>query len=131
MTLNIQNKLQQSQQSFKRWKNIPFEERQKYFAKLSEILRARKQEFGEIITQEMKKPISQSVAEIEKCATLCDYYANAENVLKPEKIKTEFQISEVHHEPLGTILGVMPWNFPFGKPLDLQFLPFLLGILSF
>jgi succinate-semialdehyde dehydrogenase/glutarate-semialdehyde dehydrogenase len=99
MKESIQNKLQQSQQSFKRWKNIPFEERQKYFAKLSEILRARKQEFAEIITQEMKKPISQSIAEIEKCATLCDYYANAENVLKPEKIKTEFQISEVHHEP--------------------------------
>ena len=88
MTLNIQNKLQKTQQSFKKWKEISFEERQKHFAKLSEILRARKQEFGEIITQEMKKPISQSVAEIEKCATLCDYYANAENVLKPEKIKT-------------------------------------------
>ena len=78
MKESIQNKLQQSQQSFRRWKNIPFEERQKYFAKLSEILRARKQDFGEIITQEMKKPISQSIAEIEKCATLCDYYANAE-----------------------------------------------------
>ena len=59
--------------------------------KLSEILRARKQEFGEIITQEMKKPISQSVAEIEKCSTLCDYYANAENVLKPEKIQQNFK----------------------------------------
>ena len=117
MKESIQNKLQQSQQSFKIWKNIPFEERQKHFAKLSEILRARKQEFGEIITQEMKKPISQSISEIEKCATLCDYYANAENVLKPEKVKTEFQISEVHHEPLGTILGVMPWNFPFWQAI--------------
>ena len=58
---SIQNKLQQSQQSFKIWKNIPFEERQKHFAKLSEVLRARKQEFAEIITQEMKKPISQSI----------------------------------------------------------------------
>ena len=117
MKESIQNKLQKTQQSFKRWKNIPFEERQKYFAKLSEVLRARKQEFAEIITQEMKKPISQSVAEIEKCATLCDYYANAENVLKPEKVKTEFQISEVHHEPLGAILGVMPWNFPFWQAI--------------
>ena len=117
MKESIQNKLQQSQQSFRRWKNIPFEERQKYFAKLSEVLRARKQEFAEIITQEMKKPISQSVTEIEKCATLCDYYANAENVLKPEKVKTEFQISEVHHEPLGSILGVMPWNFPFWQAI--------------
>ena len=117
MKESIQNKLQQSQQSFRRWKNIPFEERQKHFAKLSEILRAKKQDFGEIITQEMKKPISQSIAEIEKCASLCDYYANAENVLKPEKIHTEFQISEVHHEPLGSILGVMPWNFPFWQAI--------------
>jgi succinate-semialdehyde dehydrogenase/glutarate-semialdehyde dehydrogenase len=90
MTESIQNKLQKSQESYKNWKKIPFEERQKHFAKLSEILRARKQEFGEIITQEMKKPISQSVAEIEKCATLCDYYANAENVLKPDTAIRKF-----------------------------------------
>ena len=70
-----------------------------------------------IITKEMNKPISQSVSEIEKCAALCDYYATAENVLKTEQVETEFQISEIHHEPLGVILGVMPWNFPFGKRL--------------
>ncbi len=113
----LQNTLQDSQESFKNWKKIPFEERQKYFSQLAEILRKRKQEFGEIITQEMKKPISQSVAEIEKCAILCDYYANAENVLKPEKVETEFQISEVHHEAMGVILGVMPWNFPFWQAI--------------
>ena len=117
MQLIVQNTLQQSQESFRNWKKIPFEERKKNFAQLAEILRKRKQEFGEIITQEMKKPISQSVAEIEKCATLCDYYANAENVLKPEKVKTEFQISEVHHEAMGVILGVMPWNFPFWQAI--------------
>ncbi len=113
----LQNTLQDSQESFKNWKKIPFEERQKYFSQLAEILRKRKQEFGEIITQEMKKPISQSVAEIEKCAILCDYYAHAENVLKPEKVETEFQISEVHHEAMGVILGVMPWNFPFWQAI--------------
>lgn len=117
MQLIVQNTLQQSQESFRNWKKNPFEERKKNFAQLAEILRKRKQEFGEIITQEMKKPISQSVAEIEKCATLCDYYANAENVLKPEKVKTEFQISEVHHEAMGVILGVMPWNFPFWQAI--------------
>ena len=113
----LQNTLQDSQESFKSWKKIPFEERKKYFAQLSKILRERKQEFGEIITQEMKKPVSQSVAEIEKCATLCDYYANAENVLKTEKVETEFQVSEVHHEAMGVILGVMPWNFPFWQAI--------------
>lgn len=113
----LQNTLQDSQESFKNWKKIPFEERKKYFAQLSKILRERKQEFGEIITQEMKKPVSQSVAEIGKCATLCDYYANAENVLKTEKVETEFQVSEVHHEAMGVILGVMPWNFPFWQAI--------------
>lgn len=117
MKESLQNTLQQSQESFKNWKKIPFEERKKYFAQLAEILRKRKQEFGEIITQEMKKPISQSIAEIEKCAILCDYYANAENVLKREKVQTEFQISEVHHEAMGVILGVMPWNFPFWQAI--------------
>ena len=101
----LQNKLQNSQDAFQKWKKIPFEERQKYFTQLSEILNDRKQDFATIITQEMNKPISQSVSEIEKCAALCDYYATAENILKTEQVETEFQISEIHHEPLGVILG--------------------------
>ncbi len=86
----LQNKLQNSQDNFQKWKKIPFEERQKYFAQLSEILNDRKQEFGEIITKEMNKPISQSVSEIEKCAALCDYYATAENILKTEQFGRYF-----------------------------------------
>ena len=113
----LQNKLQNSQDAFQKWKKIPFEERQKYFTQLSEILNDRKQDFATIITQEMNKPISQSVSEIEKCAALCDYYATAENILKTEQVETEFQISEIHHEPLGVILGVMPWNFPFWQAI--------------
>ena len=113
----LQNKLQNSQDAFQKWRKIPFEERQKYFTQLSEILNDRKQEFGEIITKEMNKPISQSVSGIEKCAALCDYYAAAKNILKTEQVETEFQISEIHHEPLGVILGVMPWNFPFWQAI--------------
>ena len=117
MEKSIQNKLENSQKTFQKWKEIPFEERQKFFKNLSEILLERKQEFAEIITKEMNKPISQSIAEIEKSAGMCDYYANAENVLKVEKVKIEHQISEIHHEALGVILGVMPWNFPFWQAL--------------
>ena len=113
----LQNTLQNSQDAFQKWRKIPFEERQKHFTQLSEILNDRKQEFATIITQEMNKPISQSVSEIEKCAALCDYYAAAENILKTEQVETEFQISEIHHEPLGVILGVMPWNFPFWQAI--------------
>ncbi|MDO5616160.1 MAG: aldehyde dehydrogenase family protein, partial [Cruoricaptor ignavus] len=72
---------------------------------------------GQIITREMHKPISQSWAEIEKCATLCDYYANIENVLEVKKVETNFDISEIHYEALGVILGIMPWNFPFWQVL--------------
>ncbi len=117
MEKSFQNQLQKSQKTFSEWKKIPFEERQKYFLKLSKILLDRKEEFGKIITLEMNKPISQSISEIEKCAGMCDYYAEAENILKIEKVKTEHQIAEIHHEPLGVILGIMPWNFPFWQAL--------------
>lgn len=117
MEKSLQNKLQSSQKTFQEWKKIPFEERQKNFSTLSKILKERKQELAKIITTEMHKPISQSIAEIEKCALLCDFYANCENVLAPEIIKSEFSISEIHHESMGIILGVMPWNFPFWQAL--------------
>src|SRR5690606_21569109 len=67
--------------------------------------------------KEMKKPISQSIAEVEKCALMTRYYANAKNVLAPEKIETEFRVSEIHYAPVGVVLGVMPWNFPFWQVL--------------
>lgn len=117
MEKKIQNKLEKSQKTFLEWKKTSFSERKKLLSQLSKILMKRKQEFAEIITKEMNKPISQSVSEIEKCAGMIDFYAKSENILKPEKVKTEHQISEIHHEPLGVILGVMPWNFPFWQAL--------------
>ena len=117
MEISTQNKLINSQKAFQEWKKISFEVKQSLLKNLSKILMERKQEFGEIITQEMNKPISQSIAEIEKCAGMCDYYAQSENILKPEKVATEHQISEIHHEPMGVILGIMPWNFPFWQVL--------------
>ena len=117
MQQSLQNKLQQSEKAFQCWKNIPFSERQKLLSRLSKILLKNKQDLGLLITKEMNKPISQSIAEIEKCVGMIDYYSQAENILKPEKVKTELQISEIRHEPMGVILGVMPWNFPFWQVL--------------
>lgn len=117
MEKSIQTKLDKSDKTFKEWKNVPYAERQKLLGKLSKALLKRKEEFAEIITKEMNKPISQSVAEIEKCAGMCEFYAKAENVLKSEKVKTDHTISEIHREPMGVILGVMPWNFPFWQAL--------------
>ncbi|MDO8480728.1 MAG: NAD-dependent succinate-semialdehyde dehydrogenase [Nanoarchaeota archaeon] len=96
------------------WSALPIHERCKLLRKAGEILRKRKDELATIITLEMGKPIKESVAEIEKCAVSCDYYAsNAEHMLKPEEIKTDMQKSYVLFQPLGVVFAIMPWNFPF------------------
>lgn len=117
MEQSIENKLIKANKAFSEWKKVPFEERQKLIAKAAEILKTHSEKFGEIITREMNKPISQSIAEVEKCALMMNYYANAENILKPEKIESEYTYSEIHYIPKGVILGVMPWNFPFWQVL--------------
>lgn len=113
----IENKLLKADEAFKQWKNVPFSDRQKLIAKAAELFKNKSEEFGEIITKEMNKPISQAISEVEKCSLMMNYYAEAENVLKPEKISSEYSISEIHYVPKGVILGVMPWNFPFWQVL--------------
>lgn len=113
----LSEKLETAQESFKKWREVPFSEKQQYLFKLADLLDKNAEEFGRNITLEMNKPLSQSIAEIEKCALMAQYYGNVENVLKPEKIKTEYRVSEIHYAPLGVILGVMPWNFPFWQVL--------------
>ena len=117
MEQSIENKLIKADQTFSEWKKVPFEERQILLRKAAEILKNNSEKFGTIITKEMNKPISESIAEVEKCALMMNYYADAENILKPEKVDSEFSYSEVHYVPKGVILGVMPWNFPFWQVL--------------
>jgi succinate-semialdehyde dehydrogenase / glutarate-semialdehyde dehydrogenase len=103
-----------SDKEFHSWKNTAFNERSEKMKKAAEILRAGKDELAELITREMGKPVLQSKGEIEKCAWVCDYFAdNGEEFLKDEKIKTEASNSFIKYNPLGVILAVMPWNFPF------------------
>ncbi|WP_051289395.1 aldehyde dehydrogenase family protein [Chryseobacterium daeguense] len=113
----IENKLNTADQAFSAWKKVPFEEKQKLIAKAAEILKSNAEKFGTIITKEMNKPISQSIVEVEKCALMMNYYADAENILQPEKVASEYAYSEIHYVPKGVILGVMPWNFPFWQVL--------------
>ncbi|MDN5478869.1 MAG: aldehyde dehydrogenase family protein [Chryseobacterium sp.] len=113
----IENKLIQANKTFSEWRKVPFEDKQKLIRKAAEILKNKSEKFGRIITTEMNKPIAESIAEVEKCALMMNYYAEAENILKPEKIESEFSYSEVHYVPKGVILGVMPWNFPFWQVL--------------
>src|SRR5262245_18586722 len=80
----------------------------------AELLEERAREYGRLIIIEMGKPITASIAEVKKCALVCRYYAeNAESHLADEPITTDAQESYVRYQPLGPVLAVMPWNFPF------------------
>lgn len=96
------------------WSNTPIKSRCKRVARLAEILRVRKDELARLITLEMGKLFREAQAEIEKCAIGCDYYAeNGASQLEDEMIESDASRSLLTYQPLGTILAVMPWNFPF------------------
>ncbi|QCX53380.1 aldehyde dehydrogenase family protein [Elizabethkingia sp. JS20170427COW] len=113
----IETKINKANLSFIEWKKNPFTQRQKLFSKLASLMESKTEKLASIITTEMNKPISQSIAEIEKCILMIKYYAEGEDVLKVEKVSTSFGVSEIHHSPMGIILGVMPWNYPFWQAL--------------
>ena len=100
--------------SWHTWKNTSFSHRSGLMQNLASLLKSRKDELARIISLEMGKVYKEAQAEIEKCAWVCDYYAiNAENFLQEEEIETDATNSYVSYQPLGTILSIMPWNFPF------------------
>ena len=104
----------QAHAAWKSWRKATFAERAKPMKKAAAILRERKEEFARLMALEMGKPFKQGVAEAEKCALGCDYYADhAESHLAPEPVKTEASKSYIAFEPIGVVLAVMPWNFPF------------------
>ncbi len=107
-------RIEKSRVAFSEWSSLPVEEREKHFINVAEVLRQNTSVYAEVITKEMGKPIRQSRGEIEKCAWLCDYYAeNAAVFLKDELVDTGAEKSYVTFDPLGVIFGIMPWNFPF------------------
>ncbi|MCB0761270.1 MAG: NAD-dependent succinate-semialdehyde dehydrogenase [Flavobacteriales bacterium] len=96
------------------WRNVPLNARCLLVKSLASILREKSHELSPVLTGEMGKPISQSRAEIEKCAWLCDYYADHfEELLTPRVVDTDASRSYVSYEPLGVVFGIMPWNYPF------------------
>jgi succinate-semialdehyde dehydrogenase/glutarate-semialdehyde dehydrogenase len=106
--------LLQSDSAFKTWKRTDFAYRNSLMKNVSALLMKNYSDYAASITAEMGKPISESIAEVKKCAWVCDYYAeNAEKFLQTESVDTDSDISYISYEPLGTILGIMPWNFPF------------------
>jgi len=96
------------------WREVSFAERAKKMKKAAAICRDDKTKFATIIANEMGKPLKAGEGELEKCAWVCEYYAdNAETFLQPEVVKTEMRKSYVAYRPLGVIFAIMPWNFPF------------------
>ena len=110
----MQNLLKVSENTQLSWRNLSIQNRISFLPQLAQLLLENKEEYATCITTEMHKPISQAIAEVEKCALLCNYYyENAESFLAIKSIKTDASESFVTYESLGVILGVMPWNFPF------------------
>ncbi len=106
--------IHQCAKAHKGWAKEGFDRRSALMLKASEILRTQANRFARMITLEMGKPIKQSRAEVLKCAKVCDYYAeNASTFLANEKVKTAASESYIAFRPLGVVLAIMPWNFPF------------------
>jgi succinate-semialdehyde dehydrogenase/glutarate-semialdehyde dehydrogenase len=111
---SIEIKLALSQQTFEKYRKTPIAQRGQWLIKAAEILEQDKVSFGKIMTIEMGKPIKSAIAEVEKCALVCRYYAeHAEEFLADVSASTDASKSFVRYQPLGVILAVMPWNFPF------------------
>lgn len=110
----INQKLASTEKTWANWRKTSFIDRAKLMLKLAQLLKIKKQELGKVVTLEMGKPLKESIAEIEKCVLVCEYYAeNAEAFLKDKIVDTDASKSYVSYQPLGVILAVMPWNFPF------------------
>ena len=106
--------LADSSDSFKTWRTTDFTYRKSLMKKAAGKLIENKKDYSSAITMEMGKPIAESGAEVEKCALVCEYYAeNAEKFLAEETVTTDADLSYIRYEPMGTVLGIMPWNFPF------------------
>ena len=106
--------IQDTHQAYLKWREYDLVSRSRFMIKLAELLLQRKKEYAILVATEMGKPLAQGEAEIEKCSMVCRHYAeNAESYLKPRTIQTEMSKSYVTYQPLGVILAIMPWNFPF------------------
>ncbi len=103
---------------FNAWKKTELTERCRLIGQLGKILKKEQQSFAQLITSEMGKPIRESLAEVVKCAWLCEYYSeNGAAMLQDIPIKTEANTSFVSFEPIGIIFAIMPWNFPLWQAL--------------
>jgi succinate-semialdehyde dehydrogenase / glutarate-semialdehyde dehydrogenase len=110
----VEERLERANRAFRQYRKVPFAERARMMLKAAEILENEKESHARLMTSEMGKTFRSAVDETLKCAWACRYYAeNAERFLADEVVETGVKRSYVRYQPLGPILAVMPWNFPF------------------
>lgn len=110
----LNDKLQLSEAAFQRYRKTSFEHRARCMTRYGEILEQEKERLGRLITTEIGRPLTASYAEIEKCAFVCHYYAeHASQYLADDIVSTNAASSFVRYLPLGPVLAIMPWNYPF------------------
>lgn len=117
MNIELQKQLELAAKAQEQWRKVSFQDRQKLLKTLSQNILDNVEEYSQLVTSEMHKPIAQARGEVKKCALVADYYLNVPNIFQPEKVETELSVSEVLYQPMGVILGIMPWNFPFWQAL--------------
>jgi len=110
----VKDAIENSHQAFLGWRRASFAERAKLMKKAAQILRDKAGDYARLMAEEMGKPLVNGRSEAEKCAWGCEYYAdNAEKFLQPEVVETDASKIFVTFQPLGVVLAIMPWNFPF------------------
>lgn len=110
----VEARVQRAHEAHLAWRDSTFDDRSRCLRELARILRDRKDEYGALMTREMGKPLSEAVGEAEKCAWAAEYYAeHAAEALAPVPVETDATRSYWAYRPLGVVLGIMPWNFPF------------------
>ncbi len=106
--------IDQCHDAFLTWRKSDFSKRSSVLLNVKDNLLKNKSQLADLMAQEMGKPLSEGVSEIEKCAWVCEYYAeNSKQFLAPKSVETDYSKSEIHFSPIGTVLAVMPWNYPF------------------
>ena len=111
---DLEDKLAHAQQTFLNYRTVSMSQKASWLNRAAEILEAERDYFGKTMTLEMGKPLKAAIAEVEKCALVCRYYAeNAPQLLADVSVQTDASRSFVRYQPLGIVLAVMPWNFPF------------------
>jgi succinate-semialdehyde dehydrogenase/glutarate-semialdehyde dehydrogenase len=110
----VRRRLARAQEAFQSWRRFDVAERAGHLTAVADLLRERSADFARLMTEEMGKTLAAAGSEVDKCAWVCDFYAeNAARFLAPEPVATDASKSFIRYEPLGPVLAIMPWNFPF------------------